>query len=70
VGDPELGQPSAEAAARERRAVVGAEGELPGLDRVGSNATLDDGERLLFAAAKVERPGRISRVQQSMIPFR
>ncbi len=57
VGDPELAQAGTEAAARKRGAVVGAEDELVGRDRVRADPTLDDGERLFLATPEVERPG-------------
>ena len=70
VADPELGEPGAEAAGGEGRAVVAAERELAGLDRVHRGCAFDDRDRFVGAAAQLSCQATISRVQQSMIAFR
>ena len=55
--DAEPGEPAAEAAGGEGRAVVRAEHELARLDAVQRDGTFDDGDRFVGAAAQLELPG-------------
>ena len=67
VADPELGEPAAEAAGGEGRAVVRCRGRARPVGCVAGNGVVDDGDRLVGAAAKPRLQATISRVQQSMI---
>src|SRR5215207_6305444 len=55
--DAELREPGTEAAGGEGGAVVGAEGEIAGLDRVRGGGAFDHGDRFVGAAAELELPG-------------
>ena len=56
VPDPELGEPGAEAAGGEGRAVVGAEHELAGLDPRQRSRAFDNRDCLVGAAPELEAP--------------
>jgi hypothetical protein len=56
VGDAVLGEPLAEAAAGEGRAVVGAERQRVGLAPTSSDGVVDERDRFVGAAAQLERP--------------
>src|SRR5712691_2972590 len=57
VVDAELGEPAAEAARGEGRAVVRAERQLARFDAVQRDGRFDDGDRFVGAAAQLELPG-------------
>jgi hypothetical protein len=69
VGDAELGESVAEAAAGVGAAVVGSERQAVGLDSAGGHRMVDEVDRLLGAAAKLERPADDLAVQQSIAAF-
>ena len=54
--DAVLGEPGAEAAAGEGRAVVGSERQVAGSDAAAGDGVVDERGRLLAAAAQLERP--------------
>jgi len=56
VGDAVLGESVAEAAAGESRSVVGAECQLAALDATRGDCVVDEVDRLVGAAAQLERP--------------
>ncbi|HEV8597602.1 MAG TPA: hypothetical protein VGR23_07760, partial [Candidatus Dormibacteraeota bacterium] len=57
MADPELGEPGAEAAGGEGRAVVRTERQLARRDPVDHGGAFDEGDRFVGAAAQLELPG-------------